>query len=110
MSRARAVAFVFAIMCISACSSTAVDDQTSAAPQALQTTDGVAIVAVHDGGRGYQAFAENAGRRTALEDGTFRLTNGGEIRVQGGRIVWDAKGAIERMQRNGLTLASDPIG
>src|SRR5262249_19451246 len=59
-----------------------------AAPQSLQTTTGLAIYAVPDG----------SGYRTSAANGTYRLTNGGAIRVSGGRITWDAFGAISRFR------------
>ena len=44
-------------------------------------------------------------------DGNYKLTNGGAIRVRGGKVVWDAFGAVNRLKtgrwRGGST---DPTG
>ena len=68
--------------------------------QVLQLTDGTKVNAVFDQqGRGF---------KVQLKDGTYKLSNGGVVRVQGGRIVWDAFGAIEKLRRG--TAGPDPIG
>jgi hypothetical protein len=33
-----------------------------------------------------------------VADGTYKLTNGGAIRVRGGKVVWDAFGAVKRLK------------
>lgn len=82
-------------------------NQNNRAEQALQTSDGNSIVVVSEGGSA-KAFAGNG--RTPLKDGTYKLTNGGTIKVRGGKVVWDAFGAIEKMKRGGMLTSSDPIG
>lgn len=39
------------------------------------------------------------GRRIPLADGVYALSNGGAIRVRGGRIVWDAFGVVDKLNR-----------
>jgi hypothetical protein len=65
--------------------------QTRSRDQVLTTTDGRKVVA-HFDGRGYSV---------RLRDGQYKTTNGGAIRVQGGKIVWDAFGAIEKLKHQG---------
>jgi hypothetical protein len=36
---------------------------------------------------------------TDAANGTYKLTNGGAIRVKGGKVVWDAFGAVNRLKK-----------
>jgi hypothetical protein len=49
---------------------------------------------------------------TNVADGTYKLTNGGAIRVRGGKLVWDAFGAVKRLKtgRWKTGMAVDPTG
>jgi hypothetical protein len=47
----------------------------------------------------YAFTRDREGRPTPLADGQYRLTNGGAIRVANGRIVWDAFGVVDRLDR-----------
>ena len=67
--------------------------------QSLALTNGTAFNAVFD--RSSNSF------KTPLADGTYRLNNGGAIRVRGGAIVWDAFGVIDRL-KSGQKLAEAP--
>ncbi len=73
---------------------------TRAGPQVLQLTDGTKVNAIFN--QGSRSFS------VALKDGTYKLSNGGAIRVQGGKIVWDAFGAIDKLRRG--AAAPNPIG
>jgi hypothetical protein len=68
----------------------------------VTTTDGKTIH-VKTQGRVYTAD---------VADGDYKLTNGGAIRVNGGRVVWDAFGSVRRLKTNGRKLRQgpDPIG
>jgi hypothetical protein len=66
----------------------------------LVTTMGVRITAVHIPERRVTAaFVMMNGQRTSMPDGSYRLTNGGAIRVSRGIIVWDAFGVAEALQK-----------
>jgi len=43
-------------------------------------------------------------------DGTYKLTNGGAIRVRGGKVVWDAFGAVRRHKTGQWKGVADPLG
>ena len=76
--------------------------------QALQLTDGTKIDAFFDEKtRSFTAVVAQS--KDALKDGTYKLTNGGAIRVKGGVIVWDAFGAVEKLKMD-EGLASAPVG
>jgi hypothetical protein len=77
--------------------------------QTLQTPGGNSIVITSEGGAA-KAFSVAGNNRTPLRDGTYKLTNGGSIKVRNGKVVWDAFGAIEKMKRGGMLTSSDPIG
>jgi hypothetical protein len=73
--------------------------------QSLTLTNGTAFNATFD--RGSNSF------RTPLADGTYKLNNGGAIRVRGGEIIWDAFGVIDRLnaqKSKGQKVAEAPIG
>jgi hypothetical protein len=73
--------------------------------QSLMLTNGSAINAVFD--RNTSSF------KVDLQDGTYKTTNGGAIRVKGGVIVWDAFGVIERLniqKKKGQGVAEAPVG
>jgi hypothetical protein len=76
--------------------------------QVLQLTDGTKIDAVFEKKtRSFKAIVAQS--KGALKDGTYKVTNGGAIRVKDGVIVWDAFGVIERLKTDeGLALA--PVG
>src|SRR5947207_181689 len=61
---------------------------SSSGEHTVTTTDGKTI---HVTVKGKQYAADVA-------DGTYKLTNGGAIRVRGGKIVWDAFGAVKRLK------------
>lgn len=63
--------------------------------QALRTVDGKKIVATIEG-QTVRARPEVGG---ALADGTYKLDNGGEIRVRRGEVVWHAFGTVERLKK-----------
>ncbi|MBV9993714.1 MAG: hypothetical protein JO127_00745 [Caulobacteraceae bacterium] len=67
----------------------------------VTTTAGLAVnVAYEPQTRALYAFTTARGGRPApLADGTYRLTNGGAIRVQEGRIVWDAFGVVDKLAK-----------
>jgi hypothetical protein len=73
--------------------------------QSLSLTNGTVFNATFD--RGSNSF------RTPLADGTYKLNNGGAIRVRGGEIIWDAFGVIDRLnaqKSKGQKVAEAPIG
>lgn len=43
-------------------------------------------------------------------DGNYKLTNGGAIRVRGGKVVWDAFGAVQRLKAGSWRGFVDPTG
>jgi hypothetical protein len=49
-------------------------------------------------GKTIQVKVEGKSYTTNVADGNYKLTNGGAIRVRGGKIVWDAFGAVKRLQ------------
>ena len=67
----------------------------------VTTTTGIRVeVAFEPEARALNAFVQlRDGRHVALADGAYSLTNGGAIRVRGGRIVWDAFGVVDKLQR-----------
>lgn len=73
---------------------------TSTGTKVLQTFDGKSFHALVRGPRG----------NVPLKDGEYKLTNGGAIRVKGGRIVWDAFGVVEKFEKRGLASFTDPSG
>jgi hypothetical protein len=68
--------------------------------QSLALTNGTAFNATFD--RNSNSF------KTPLVDGTYKLNNGGAIRVRGGEIIWDAFGVIDRLKK-GQKSAEAPI-
>ena len=69
----------------------------------LLTTNGIKVHQTGD----YHAL--EYGTNTLLKDGRYKLTNGGEILVNGGRIVWDAFGVVQR-DRQRLLAGPLPTG
>ena len=67
----------------------------------LTTTSGVQVNVIFDpSARTLTAFRrQQDGRLVQLADGAYNLTNGGAIRVRRGRIVWDAFGVVDRLNR-----------
>ena len=49
-------------------------------------------------GKTINVKVEGKSYTTNLADGTYKLTNGGAIRVRGGKVVWDAFGAVKRLK------------
>jgi hypothetical protein len=49
-------------------------------------------------GKTIQVRVEGKSYTANVADGTYKLTNGGAIRVLSGKIVWDAFGAVKRLQ------------
>jgi hypothetical protein len=73
--------------------------------QSLSLSNGTAFNTTFD--RNTSSF------KTPLADGTYKLNNGGAIRVRGGAIVWDAFGVIDRLnvqKSKGQKVAEAPIG
>ena len=68
--------------------------------QTVTTTDGK-MIHVKVAGRVYRAD---------VADGTYKLTNGGAIRVRGGKVVWDAFGAVQRRKTGKTRSIPEPIG
>jgi hypothetical protein len=68
----------------------------------VTTTDGTTIHVKVEG----KSYTAN------VADGTYKLTNGGAIRVRGGKVVWDAFGVVKRLKtgrwKSGMSI--DPIG
>ena len=73
----------------------------------LTTTAGVKLQQTYDG-RTISVRIVGSNARPA--DGTYNLTNGGAIKVQGGHVVWDAFGVVERAKQRGLSYQVDPTG
>jgi hypothetical protein len=49
-------------------------------------------------GKTIQIKVEGKWYTANVADGTYKLTNGGAIRVRGGKLVWDAFGAVNRLK------------
>jgi hypothetical protein len=49
-------------------------------------------------GKTIQVRVEGKQYTADVADGSYKLTNGGAIRVQAGKIVWDAFGAVKRLK------------
>ena len=77
--------------------------------RALSLADGTKAVQTFDG-RNVKVHVPQARGAMPLKDGDYKLTNGGAFKVQGGRVVWDAFGVIEKLRKGGLTHIPDPIG
>src|SRR5437764_376364 len=75
----------------------------------LTMTNGTKILQTFDG-RTFHALVPGPRGNTPLKDGEYKLTNGGAIKVQGGRIVWDAFGVVEKFEKSGLASYTDPSG
>jgi hypothetical protein len=69
--------------------------------QTLTATDGTKIVATVDG-KEFKAFTQQGTKRTPLRDGEYKLPNNGAIRVKGGKVIWDAFGAVDKVKRTGV--------
>jgi hypothetical protein len=54
---------------------------------ALVGEDGIKYLAF-DTGKGYQLFIVEKDKKVSAKDGTYKLKDGGEVRVKGGLIVW----------------------
>ena len=50
------------------------------------------------GGKKIVITAERTVFTANVPDGTYKLSNGGEIRVKSGRVVWDGFGAVNRLK------------
>ena len=86
-------------------------DAPRSAEQLLTTTDGLRIYQIVDlNNRTARAMTDSGRGRVALPDGDYRLSNGGAIKVRGGVIVWDAFGAIERLNAGASRSGPDPAG
>jgi hypothetical protein len=82
-----AVALVFAAAGIIYANSGEVRSQNG--DHTVKTTKGKTI---HVGIKG-KSYTAN------VADGTYKLTNGGAIRVRGGKVVWDAFGTVNRLKK-----------
>jgi hypothetical protein len=49
-------------------------------------------------GKTIQVKVEGKSYTADVADGTYKLTNGGAIRVRSGKVVWDAFGAVKRLK------------
>jgi hypothetical protein len=66
----------------------------------LVTTTGTRVTSFYNAsGKVFSALTTQNGRQVPLHDGTYRLTNGGAIRVINGIIVWDAFGVIDQLNK-----------
>jgi hypothetical protein len=72
----------------------------------LTTTDGTKIITRFDG-KDTHARIPGPGGEVPLRDGDHKLTNGGSIKVVGGRVHSDAFGVVNNFQRKGIL---DPDG
>ena len=70
--------------------------------QSLQVTGGPRIDAVFD--------VNAKGFKVDLKNGTYKLDNGGAIRVRGGVVVWDAFGVVEKIKSQGKTEVNPCLG
>ena len=61
-------------------------------------------------GKAIVVKAEGRVFRADVADGEYKLTNGGAIRVKGGKVVWDAFGAVERLKKGQWRGYADPTG
>jgi hypothetical protein len=63
-------------------------------------------------GKTIQVKVEGRSYTANLADGNYKLTNGGAIRVRGGKVVWDAFGAVKRLKtgRWKPSMLVDPTG
>jgi hypothetical protein len=59
-----------------------------------------------------QVKVEGKSYTADVADGAYKLTNGGAIRVRGGKIVWDAFGAVKRLKTGRWKpgMITDPTG
>jgi hypothetical protein len=66
--------------------------------RSLHTTDGVTIHQNFNKSDGtVSVFTSSSSGRTPLNDGVYKINNGGSIRVKGGKIVWDSFGVVSRL-------------
>ena len=66
----------------------------------VTTTGGTKIeMSYEPGSRKFYAWVQKGKEMVAAADGTYKLTNGGSIRVKTGEIVWDAFGVVEKVNK-----------
>ena len=76
-------------------------EQHNGEKHSVTTNDGKTIVVTAEG----KVF------KLDVPDGAYQLTNGGAIRVRGGKVVWDAFGAVKRLKAGRWRGGSiDPTG
>ena len=75
----------------------------------LTTREGTKVLQTFDG-RHFHALVPSPRGNVPLKDGEYKLTNGGAIKVRGGRIVWDAFGVVEKFEKRGLASYVDSVG
>lgn len=64
----------------------------------VTTTVGTKIrMSYEPGSRRFYAWVQRGKLMVPAADGTYKLTNGGAIRVKAGEIVWDAFGVVEKV-------------
>jgi hypothetical protein len=64
----------------------------------LHTTAGMKIYQTYNpADRSFSAMVDTRGGRAPLRNGSYRLSNGGAIKVANGKIVWDAFGIVRRI-------------
>ena len=68
--------------------------------ETLVTTTGSRVTSIYNArDKVFSALVTQNGRQVPMRDGTYRLTNGGAIRVRNGIIVWDAFGVIDAVNK-----------
>lgn len=99
-----------AVVCAAGLAAVGSEAQPKKIPdQVLLSKDGIKFVARFEGRRVRALVAK--GRSTMPPaDGVYELTNGGAIKIEGGWIVWDAFGVIERLKDQGIFAAPAALG
>ena len=82
----------------------------SANTPVLAAVDGTKIYQIFDRRRRSVLVFSDEAHRLPLRDGSYRLRNGGAIRVEHGEIVWDAYGVIAKLRAGEINASVDPIG
>jgi hypothetical protein len=82
-------------------------------PQARLPTPLAPVAYSHTTGDGtsFQTKFDGKNFTVPLKDGTYKLVdNGGQIKVQGGRVVWDAFGVVKNFNKTGKFMGISPDG
>lgn len=75
----------------------------------LKTKSGITFQQTFDGKK-LHAVVQSAQGNVPLRNGQYKLTNGGEIKVQDGIIVWDAFGVVEKVSKGAPNAIVDDVG